>query len=103
MLAICPDCGFPVDGLNESQRVCPRCGADLGDAADADVSLDVLLDLADTPSIEARAAPAADESVDASEELPGDPDLDLLLQDAEALADSVAAAPVFVRGSSRIQ
>lgn len=102
MLAICPDCGFPVDGLNESQRVCARCGADTVVAADADVSLDVLLDLADTRSAEADATPA-DERLEVSEELPRDPDLDLLLQDAEALADSVAGAPVFVPGTSRIQ
>jgi hypothetical protein len=24
----CPDCGFEIDELNESQPVCPRCGTD---------------------------------------------------------------------------
>jgi hypothetical protein len=24
----CPDCGYEIDELNESQPVCPRCGAD---------------------------------------------------------------------------
>jgi len=26
---MCPECGFPMDEANESQPVCPRCGADL--------------------------------------------------------------------------
>ena len=25
---MCPECGFPMDEANESQPVCPRCGAD---------------------------------------------------------------------------
>ena len=24
----CPECGFPIDEANESQPVCPACGAD---------------------------------------------------------------------------
>ena len=24
----CPDCGFEIDELNESQPVCPQCGTD---------------------------------------------------------------------------
>jgi uncharacterized Zn finger protein (UPF0148 family) len=28
---MCPECGFPIDEGNESQPVCPRCGADPAD------------------------------------------------------------------------
>jgi hypothetical protein len=27
----CPECGFDIDERNESQQVCPRCGADPND------------------------------------------------------------------------
>ena len=32
---MCPECGFPIDEANESQPVCPRCGADPREYLDA--------------------------------------------------------------------
>jgi len=32
---MCPECGFPIDGGNESQPVCPRCGADPAEHRDS--------------------------------------------------------------------
>jgi uncharacterized Zn finger protein (UPF0148 family) len=32
---MCPDCGFPMDEGNESQPVCPRCGADPAEHQDS--------------------------------------------------------------------
>ena len=32
---MCPECGFPMDEGNESQPVCPRCGADPADHRDS--------------------------------------------------------------------
>jgi hypothetical protein len=41
----CPDCGFDIDELNESQPVCPRCGADPYDSnSSADLLDDPMVD-----------------------------------------------------------
>ena len=45
----CPECGFDIDELNESQPVCPRCGADpagpsLEDPMDHSLVQDALAD-----------------------------------------------------------
>jgi uncharacterized Zn finger protein (UPF0148 family) len=34
---MCPECGFPMDEGNESQPVCPRCGADPAEHQDSAV------------------------------------------------------------------
>jgi hypothetical protein len=34
---MCPECAFPMDEGNESQPVCPRCGADPADRQDSAV------------------------------------------------------------------
>ena len=48
----CPDCGFEIDELNESQPVCPRCGADPYDPNSPDPLddpiADALAELGDT-------------------------------------------------------
>lgn len=48
----CPDCGYEIDELNESQPVCPRCGADLYDPNSPDPLddpiADALAELGDT-------------------------------------------------------
>jgi ribosomal protein L37E len=35
---MCPECGFPIDEGNESQPVCPRCGADPAEHHDSATS-----------------------------------------------------------------
>ena len=55
----CPECGFDVDELNESQPVCPRCGADPYDPNSAsdpfdDPITDALAELGDMPREEAE-------------------------------------------------
>ena len=48
----CPDCGFEIDELNESQPVCPRCGTDPYDPNSPhpldDPIADALAELGDT-------------------------------------------------------
>jgi hypothetical protein len=55
----CPDCGFEIDELNESQPVCPRCGADPYDPNSSpdpldDPIADALAGLGDMPREEAQ-------------------------------------------------
>ena len=55
----CPECGFDVDELNESQPVCPRCGADPYDPNSAsdpfdDPIADALTELGDMHREEAE-------------------------------------------------
>jgi hypothetical protein len=40
----CPECGYDIDKLNESQPVCPRCGADPYDPNSPDPLDDPLVD-----------------------------------------------------------
>ena len=49
-----PDCGYEIDELNESQPVCPRCGADPydPDSWGDDPIVDALDDLEDIESLE---------------------------------------------------
>ena len=47
----CPDCGFDIDELNESQPVCPRCGADPYDPnSSPDLLDDPMVDLFEDPA-----------------------------------------------------
>ena len=36
----CPECGFDIDEMNESQPLCPRCGADPFEPAVDDIAND---------------------------------------------------------------
>jgi len=46
----CPNCGFEMDELNESQPVCPLCGTDPYDPDSPDPLDDPLVDLEDPSS-----------------------------------------------------
>jgi len=46
----CPNCGFEIDELNESQPLCPSCGTDPYDPDSPDPLDDPLVDLEDPGS-----------------------------------------------------
>lgn len=104
----CPECGFRLDAINESQVVCPACGTDprnelppesdpetaaaFGNAeafAEAPTSLTELLE-GDAPL-----QPEVDYYV-------SDPDLELVIGDAEALRAALAEGPILVGGNKLV-
>jgi hypothetical protein len=103
----CPECGFRFDPVNESQVVCPACGADpntpvrLGDdddfaAAfeDGEAFAEVPLTLSEVLGEDAPMEPEID--------YVPDPELDFAIADAEALMQSLTEGPILVAGNRLI-
>jgi hypothetical protein len=103
----CPECGFKFDPDNESQVVCPACGADPVGALrlDDDSTLaaafedgaafaEAPVDLADMLGENALTEPEID--------YVPDPELDLAIADAEALREALTEGPILVAGNRLI-
>ena len=103
----CPECGFEFDPDNESQVVCPACGADptgelrleddpaLAAALDDGVAFaEAPVDLPDMLGENAPMEPEVD--------YVPDPELDLAIADAEALREALTEGPVLVAGNRLI-
>ena len=103
----CRTCGFRLDPINESQVVCPACGADPNNPLRPE----------DDPEIAAAfedGAPFAEASVSLTEALAGDapmepeidyapdPDLELMIADAEALRAALTEGPVLIAGNKLV-
>lgn len=104
---LCPECGFRLDPYNESQALCPACGANPntpmrpnddfniasaledGEAyAEAPVTLSDVLDLDAAMEPEINYVP--------------DPELDLAIADGEALMCALTEGPILVAGNRLI-
>jgi hypothetical protein len=103
----CPECGFRFDPVNESQVVCPACGADPntpvepGDDAelaaafeDGAAFAEVPLTLSEVLELDAPMEPEID--------YVPDPELDFAIADAEALMQSLTEGPILVAGNRLI-
>ena len=103
----CPECGFELDPDNESQVVCPACGADptgelrleddpaLAAALDDGVAFaEAPVDLPDMLGENAPMEPEVD--------YVPDPELDLAIADAEALREALTEGPILVAGNRLI-
>jgi hypothetical protein len=102
----CSECGFRLDPVNESQQVCPACGRDpiRCEAEDGSGIATALADVAaladDLPLPPHGMGEAlADDSEVAY--LP-DPELDLILTDAEAYIKALFEGPILVAGNHLI-
>lgn len=106
--ARCPECGFRFDAINESQVVCPACGADPStgltpesDSAtaaaldDAEAFVEVPISLAEVLEGDAHLEQELDYYV-------SDPDLELIIADAEALRAALVEGPILVAGNKLI-
>ena len=106
--ARCPECGFRFDAINESQVVCPACGADprSGLPPESDPEIAAALDDAEA---------FAEASISLAEVLEGDapleqefdyyvsdPDLDLIIADADALSAALVEGPILVAGNKLV-
>ncbi len=101
----CPECGFRTDSANESQVVCPACGADPTLRQDDDSELAAASEegaaFAQTP------VSLADVLVDYASTDPeidyvADPELDVVIADGEALLQALMEGPVLVAGNKLI-
>jgi hypothetical protein len=106
--ARCPECGFRLDAINESQVVCPACGADPRSGLPPESDPETAAALED-------AAAFAEGSVSLAEVLEGDapleqeldyyvsdPGLELIIADAEALRAALIEGPILVAGNKLV-
>jgi hypothetical protein len=104
----CSECGFRFDAINESQVVCPACGADprSGLPPESDPEIAAALDdaeafaegsmsLAEVLEGDARLEPEVDYYV-------SDPDLELIIADAESLRAALVEGPILVAGNKLV-
>ncbi len=103
----CSECGFRLDPVNESQQACPACGRDpisceaVGDSSGIAAVLADVATLADHLPLPPHdmEEPMVDDSEVAY--LP-DPELDLILTDAEAYINALFEGPILVAGNHLI-
>jgi len=101
----CPECGFRFDAINESQVVCPACGtyprsglppeSDPENAAafeDAEAFSEASISRAEVLEGDAPLELELDDYV-------SDPDLELIIADAEALKAALVEGPILVAGN----
>ena len=104
----CPECGFRFDAINESQPVCPACGTDPCNGLSPETDPETAAALDDAEAF-------AGASISLAEVLEGDapleqefdyyvtdPDLELILADADALRAALVEGPILVAGNKLI-
>ena len=103
----CSECGFRLDPDNESQPVCPACGRHPIRCEQAEDDSGIAAALADVANLAAR-LPLPTQSmeealaVDPEVAYPPDPELDLILADAEAYMKALFEGPILVAGKHLI-
>lgn len=105
--ARCPECGFRFDAINESQVVCPACGADptrlppesdpetAAALDDAEAFAEASISLAEVLEGDAPLEQEFDYYV-------ADPDLELIIADAEGLRAALIEGPILVAGNKLV-
>ena len=103
----CPECGFRLDPDNESQVVCPACGAEPTNSlrtAD-DPKLAAALEdgeaFAETPVTLAEVL-SEDAPMEPEIDYVPDPELDIAIADGEALREALTEGPILVAGNGLI-
>lgn len=103
----CPECGFRLDPVNESQQACPACGGQPAPCERAEDDSGIAAALADVASLadHLRLPPEGMEealAVDPEVDYPPDPELDLIFADAEAHLKALLEGPILVAGNHLI-
>ncbi len=105
--ARCSECGFRFDAINESQVVCPACGTDPRSGLPPESDPETAAAFEDAEAL-------AEMSISLAEELEGDPlepevdyyvsdpDLEIVIADAEALRAALVGGPILVAGNKLV-
>ena len=104
----CPECGFRFDANNESQLVCPACGTDprtgltpesdtetAAAVEDGEAFAEAPISLAEVLEADVPLEPEVDCYI-------SDPDLELIIADADATRAALAEGPILVAGNKLI-
>lgn len=102
----CPECGFRLDPYNESQAVCPACGADpntpvLPDDSDLAAALEDGEAFAEAPVILSEVL-GLDAPMEPEIDYVPDPELDIAIADGAALMQALTELPILVAGNRLI-
>jgi hypothetical protein len=103
----CPICGFRLDPINESQVVCPACGADpynpprSEDDPEIDAAFEDGAAFAEA-AVSLTEVLAADAPMEPEIDYVPDPDLELMIADAEALRAALTEGPVLIAGNKLV-
>ena len=103
----CPECGFRLDPYNESQVVCPACGADpntpvvLGDDSNIAAAFEDGEAFAEAP-VTLSEVLGGDVPMEPEIDYVPDPDLDFAIADAKALWEALTEGPILVAGNRLI-
>lgn len=103
----CPECGFRLDPINESQQVCPACGGDPIRCEEGERGAGIAAVLAYAASLADDLTPlpqslAEDLAVDLAVDYISDPELDLIVADPEAYINALFGGPILVLGNHLI-
>ena len=100
----CPTCGFKIDPINESQLLCPACGADPSNPPRPEDDPEIA-DAFEDGAAYAESPVSRTEVLGAEAPLEPEidyvphPDLDLMIADAEALRAALTEGPVLIAGN----
>ena len=105
--ASCPTCGFRFDPINESQVLCPACGTDPNNPPRPEDDPEFAGVFEDGAAFAEAAVShtevfAADAPVEPETDYVPDPDLDLMIADAEALRAALTEGPVLIAGNKLV-
>ena len=103
----CTTCGFRFDPINESQVLCPACGADpnnpprLEDDPEIAAAFEDGAAFAETP-VSLTEVLGGHAPMEAEIDYVPDPDLELMIADAEALRAALTEGPVLIAGNKLV-
>ena len=103
----CPTCGFRIDLINESQVVCPACGADPNNplrpenAPEFAAAVEDGAAFAEAP-VSLTDVLGGDAPMEPEIDYVPDPDLELMITDAEALKAALTEGPVLIAGNKLV-
>jgi hypothetical protein len=101
----CPECGFRFDPINESQVVCPACGADPNNCPEDDPGIVAALEDGAAfmdASVSTTEVMDRDLPIEPEIDYAGDPYLELIIADAEAIKVAPTEGPILVAGNKLI-
>ncbi len=103
----CLTCGFRLDPVNESQVVCPACGADPNNPPLPEDDPEIAAAFEDGAAfgeapVSLTEVLAGDAPMEPEIDYVPDPDLELMIADAEALRAALTEGPILIAGNKLV-